>query len=77
MEEGELKYKALQKEFSVFREQQHSRPEVRLQSEVNLLTLEKVFITTCVLLVHYLHLYYSVTTGQSVLHHYIQALAWF
>ncbi|CAL8348305.1 unnamed protein product [Lota lota] len=42
IEEGESKYKCLQKEFSVFREQQHSRPEVRLQSDINLLTLEKV-----------------------------------
>uniref|UniRef100_A0A8C5CHE9 Uncharacterized protein n=1 Tax=Gadus morhua TaxID=8049 RepID=A0A8C5CHE9_GADMO len=42
VEEGELRYQALQKEFSVFREQQHCRPEARLQSEVNLLTLEKV-----------------------------------
>ncbi|XP_059920450.1 centrosomal protein of 120 kDa isoform X2 [Gadus macrocephalus] len=42
VEEVELRYQALQKEFSVFREQQHCRPEARLQSEVNLLTLEKV-----------------------------------
>ena len=53
VEEGELRYQALQKEFSVFREQQHCRPEARLQSEVNLLTLEKVSS---------LHEYYWFTT---------------
>uniref|UniRef100_A0A3P8VJN2 Centrosomal protein 120 n=1 Tax=Cynoglossus semilaevis TaxID=244447 RepID=A0A3P8VJN2_CYNSE len=40
--DGELRYKQLEKEFQVYREQQNIRPEFRLQSEVNLLTLEKV-----------------------------------
>lgn len=40
--DGEGRYKHLEKEFQLFRDQQSSRPEVRLQSEVNLLTLEKV-----------------------------------
>uniref|UniRef100_A0A3P8WVE2 Centrosomal protein 120 n=1 Tax=Cynoglossus semilaevis TaxID=244447 RepID=A0A3P8WVE2_CYNSE len=39
---GESRYKQLEKEFQVYREQQNIRPEFRLQSEVNLLTLEKV-----------------------------------
>uniref|UniRef100_A0A3P8VQ03 Centrosomal protein 120 n=1 Tax=Cynoglossus semilaevis TaxID=244447 RepID=A0A3P8VQ03_CYNSE len=39
--DGELRYKQLEKEFQVYREQQNIRPEFRLQSEVNLLTLEK------------------------------------
>ncbi|XP_053180840.1 LOW QUALITY PROTEIN: centrosomal protein of 120 kDa [Scomber japonicus] len=40
--DGESRYKQLEKEFNVYREQQNIRPEFRLQSEVNLLTLEKV-----------------------------------
>ncbi|XP_029943164.1 centrosomal protein of 120 kDa-like isoform X1 [Salarias fasciatus] len=40
--DGECRYKQLEKEFSLYREQQSSRPEVRLQADVNLLTLEKV-----------------------------------
>ncbi|XP_029916565.1 centrosomal protein of 120 kDa [Myripristis murdjan] len=40
--DGELKYKQLEKEFQLFREQQNIRPEIRLQSEINLLSLEKV-----------------------------------
>ncbi|KAG7481475.1 hypothetical protein MATL_G00067000 [Megalops atlanticus] len=40
--EAENKYKQLEKEFQQFREQQNTRPEIRLQSEINLLTLEKV-----------------------------------
>lgn len=40
--DGESRYKQLEKEFQVYREQQNIRPEFRLQSEVNLLTLEKV-----------------------------------
>ncbi|XP_048731906.2 centrosomal protein of 120 kDa-like [Ostrea edulis] len=42
LNEMEKKYRALEKEFAVFKEQQNSKPEVRLQSEINLLTLEKV-----------------------------------
>lgn len=40
--DGESRYKQLEKEFQLFREQQNIRPEFRLQSEINLLTLEKV-----------------------------------
>lgn len=42
--DGEARYKQLEKEFQVYREQQNVRPEVRLQSEINLLTLQKVKI---------------------------------
>ncbi|KAI4820803.1 hypothetical protein KUCAC02_028770, partial [Chaenocephalus aceratus] len=40
--DGESRYKQLEREFQVCREQQNIRPEFRLQSEINLLTLEKV-----------------------------------
>uniref|UniRef100_A0A8C0J607 Centrosomal protein of 120 kDa n=2 Tax=Chelonoidis abingdonii TaxID=106734 RepID=A0A8C0J607_CHEAB len=40
--EAENKYKILEKEFQQYKEQQCSKPEIRLQSEINLLTLEKV-----------------------------------
>ncbi|KAL3062360.1 hypothetical protein OYC64_002214 [Pagothenia borchgrevinki] len=40
--DGESRYKQLEKEFQVYREQQNIRPEFRLQSEINLLSLEKV-----------------------------------
>lgn len=40
--DGESRYKQLEKEFQLYREQQNVRPEFRLQSDVNLLTLEKV-----------------------------------
>ncbi|XP_074527425.1 centrosomal protein of 120 kDa [Halichoeres trimaculatus] len=40
--DAESRYKQLEKEFHLYREQQSVRPEVRLQSEINLLTLEKV-----------------------------------
>ncbi|KAM4577146.1 centrosomal protein of 120 kDa isoform 1-T1 [Odontesthes bonariensis] len=40
--DGESRYKQLEKEFQLYREQQSVRPEFRLQSEINLLTLEKV-----------------------------------
>ncbi|KAF4110425.1 centrosomal protein of 120 kDa [Onychostoma macrolepis] len=42
IQEAENKYKQLEKEFQQYRDQQNVRPEVRLQSEINLLTLEKV-----------------------------------
>ncbi|XP_030642668.1 centrosomal protein of 120 kDa isoform X1 [Chanos chanos] len=42
IQEAENKYKQLEKEFQQYREQQNTRPEIRLQSEINLLTLEKV-----------------------------------
>uniref|UniRef100_A0A9J8CLB5 Centrosomal protein of 120 kDa n=1 Tax=Cyprinus carpio carpio TaxID=630221 RepID=A0A9J8CLB5_CYPCA len=42
IQEAENKYKQLEKEFLQYRDQQNVRPEVRLQSEINLLTLEKV-----------------------------------
>ncbi|XP_029327765.1 centrosomal protein of 120 kDa isoform X2 [Mus caroli] len=35
------KYKVLEKEFQQFKDQQNNKPEIRLQSEINLLTLEK------------------------------------
>lgn len=37
-----MRYRDLENEFSRYKEQQHSKPEVKLQSEINLLTLEKV-----------------------------------
>ncbi|XP_064607964.1 centrosomal protein of 120 kDa-like isoform X3 [Liolophura sinensis] len=40
--DAEKKYHNLEREMAVFREQQSNKPEVRLQSEINLLTLEKV-----------------------------------
>ncbi|NWT79817.1 CE120 protein, partial [Lanius ludovicianus] len=40
--EAENKHKALEKEFQLYKEQQSSKPEIQLQSEINLLTLEKV-----------------------------------
>uniref|UniRef100_A0A673ZKI5 Centrosomal protein of 120 kDa n=1 Tax=Salmo trutta TaxID=8032 RepID=A0A673ZKI5_SALTR len=42
MLDAENKYKLLEKEYQQFREQQSIRPEIRLQSEINLLSLEKV-----------------------------------
>ncbi|XP_064619737.1 centrosomal protein of 120 kDa-like isoform X2 [Lineus longissimus] len=42
LDEADKKYQGLDREFMVYREQQSSKPEVRLQSEINLLTLEKV-----------------------------------
>uniref|UniRef100_A0ABM5FSZ3 Centrosomal protein of 120 kDa isoform X1 n=1 Tax=Pogona vitticeps TaxID=103695 RepID=A0ABM5FSZ3_9SAUR len=39
--EAESKHKALEKEFQQYKEQQSSKPEIRLQSEINILTLEK------------------------------------
>ncbi|KAM9810498.1 centrosomal protein of 120 kDa [Neosynchiropus ocellatus] len=38
----EARYKQLERDFQAFREQQNLRPEVRLQCDINLLTLEKV-----------------------------------
>uniref|UniRef100_A0A8C2Y7S4 Centrosomal protein of 120 kDa n=1 Tax=Coturnix japonica TaxID=93934 RepID=A0A8C2Y7S4_COTJA len=40
--EAENKYKILEKEFQQYKEQQSNKPEIQLQSEINLLTLEKV-----------------------------------
>ncbi|KAM4050440.1 centrosomal protein of 120 kDa [Anomaloglossus baeobatrachus] len=42
LQEAEQKFKLLDKEFQHYKEQQSSKPEIRLQSEINLLTLEKV-----------------------------------
>ncbi|CAH2296100.1 centrosomal of 120 kDa isoform X1 [Pelobates cultripes] len=42
LQEAEHKFKLLDKEFQHYKEQQSSKPEIRLQSEINLLTLEKV-----------------------------------
>ncbi|XP_023594441.1 centrosomal protein of 120 kDa isoform X3 [Trichechus manatus latirostris] len=41
LNEAENKYKNLEKEFQHFKDQQSNKPEIRLQSEINLLTLEK------------------------------------
>ncbi|XP_017288610.1 centrosomal protein of 120 kDa isoform X2 [Kryptolebias marmoratus] len=40
--DGEARFKQLEKEFQIYREQQNLRPEIGLQAELNLLTLEKV-----------------------------------
>ena len=40
--EQEAKFMALEREFMTYKEQINTKPEVRLQSEINLLTLEKV-----------------------------------
>lgn len=40
--DAEKKYKLLEKEFQHYRDQQNTRPEIHLQSELNLLRLEKV-----------------------------------
>ncbi|KAL3867406.1 hypothetical protein ACJMK2_044608 [Sinanodonta woodiana] len=42
LNEAEKKYHKLERDFMVFKEDKNSKPEVRLQSEINLLTLEKV-----------------------------------
>ncbi|XP_063088508.1 centrosomal protein of 120 kDa isoform X2 [Cavia porcellus] len=42
LNDAENKYKTLEKEFQQFKDQQSNKPEIRLQSEINLLTLEKV-----------------------------------
>lgn len=42
LKDAENKYKILEKEFHQFKDQQSNKPEIRLQSELNLLTLEKV-----------------------------------
>ncbi|XP_060091512.1 centrosomal protein of 120 kDa [Heteronotia binoei] len=39
--EAENKNKGLEKEFQQYKDQQSSKPEIRLQSEINILTLEK------------------------------------
>ena len=40
--EQEARTRELQQEFAKFKQEQNNKPEVRLQSEINLLTLEKV-----------------------------------
>ena len=42
LNEAEMKYHKLEKDFAIYKEQQNTKPEVRLQAEINLLTLEKV-----------------------------------
>ncbi|XP_054629515.1 centrosomal protein of 120 kDa isoform X4 [Dunckerocampus dactyliophorus] len=42
LSDAESRYKQVEKDFHVYKEQQNVRPEVRLQSEINILTLEKV-----------------------------------
>ncbi|KAL0607682.1 Centrosomal protein of 120 kDa [Plecturocebus cupreus] len=44
LNDAENKYKILEKEFQQFKDQQSNKPEIRLQSEINLLTLEKLSI---------------------------------
>ncbi|KAL7988832.1 hypothetical protein Chor_007751 [Crotalus horridus] len=39
--QAENKHKALEKEFQQYKEQQSNRPEIRMQSEIGILTLEK------------------------------------
>ncbi|MBN3316948.1 CE120 protein, partial [Atractosteus spatula] len=46
LQDAEHKYRLLEKEFLLFREQQNTKPEIRLQSELNLLSLEKDNVTT-------------------------------
>ncbi|KAL6458779.1 hypothetical protein MHYP_G00322510 [Metynnis hypsauchen] len=41
LSEAEKKYKLLEKDFQQYRDQQNTRPEIRLQSEINMLRLEK------------------------------------
>lgn len=42
LQDAESRYRQLEKDSQAFREQQSIRPEIRLQSEINLLSLEKV-----------------------------------
>ncbi|XP_029797631.1 centrosomal protein of 120 kDa isoform X2 [Suricata suricatta] len=42
LNDAENKYKMLEKEFHQFKDQQSNKPEIRLQSEINILNLEKV-----------------------------------
>lgn len=42
LSEQEAKTREVSAEFTKYKEQQNLRPEVRLQAEINLLTLEKV-----------------------------------
>ncbi|KAM8776918.1 centrosomal protein of 120 kDa [Rhynchonycteris naso] len=42
LNDAENKYKVLEKEFHQFKDQQSNKPEIRLQSEISLLNLEKV-----------------------------------
>nr|XP_010337705.2 centrosomal protein of 120 kDa isoform X2 [Saimiri boliviensis boliviensis] len=42
LNDAENKYKILEKEFQQFKDQQSNKPEIHLQSEINLLNLEKV-----------------------------------
>lgn len=45
LNDAENKYKILEKEYHQFKEQQSNKPEIRLQSEISLLTLEKVHVS--------------------------------
>ena len=58
--DAEKKYKNLEKEFAIYKEQQNTKPEVRLQSEINLLTLEKVDG----IFTNYFLIYHCVVQGQ-------------
>lgn len=48
LNDAENKYKILEKDFQQFKDQQNNKPEIRLQSEINLLTLEKVTMSASV-----------------------------
>ena len=39
----EVKNQSLEREFEAYKQQERGKPELRLQSEINVLTLEKVF----------------------------------
>ena len=42
LSEAEKRKTKVEKDFTVYKEELNTKPEVRLQSEINLLTLEKV-----------------------------------
>ncbi|CAL1540527.1 unnamed protein product [Lymnaea stagnalis] len=42
LNESDKRYRALEREFSLYKEQQTKTPEVRLQSELNLMNMEKI-----------------------------------
>ena len=51
LSEAEERYHRLDAEFASYRSAQSGKPEVKLQSEINLLTLEKV--STCFFFFHF------------------------
>ncbi|KAB1281078.1 Centrosomal protein of 120 kDa [Camelus dromedarius] len=46
LNDAKNKYKILEREFHQFKDQQSNKPEIQLQSEINLLTVEKVELET-------------------------------